>query len=127
MRQGMLPGARHPGTLLRGSILSILKILQSCQLSSPLKLACRFTLTGMSVVIPDEILLATRMSEAEFRLELAVMLFEREKLTLAQASRLAEIGQSEFQHVLAGRHISPHYGVVELHEDVDTLGELGRR
>lgn len=81
----------------------------------------------MSVVIPDDILLATRMSEAEFRLELAVMLFEREKLTLAQASRLAEIGQAEFQHVLAGRHISPHYGVAEFREDVDTLRELGRR
>jgi predicted HTH domain antitoxin len=43
----------------------------------------------MSLVVPDEILTATRMSEAEMRQEIAVMLFQHEKLTLAQASRFA--------------------------------------
>jgi predicted HTH domain antitoxin len=37
----------------------------------------------MSVIIPDEILMATRMTEAEMRQEIAIMLFQREKLTLA--------------------------------------------
>jgi predicted HTH domain antitoxin len=40
----------------------------------------------MSVTIPDEILSATRMSEAELKQEIAVMLFQKEKLTLGQAS-----------------------------------------
>lgn len=35
----------------------------------------------MSVVIPDEILHATRMSETELKQEIAVMLFQKEKLT----------------------------------------------
>ena len=34
----------------------------------------------MSLVVPDEILTATRMTEAEMRQEIAVMLFQREKL-----------------------------------------------
>ena len=80
----------------------------------------------MSVIISDDILQATRMSEAELRLELAIMLFEREKLTLAQASRLAGLGRAEFQHVLGSRRIPPHYGVAELHEDVAALRDLGR-
>lgn len=43
----------------------------------------------MSVIVPEEILTATRMTEAEMRQEIAIMLFQREKLTLAQASRFA--------------------------------------
>lgn len=43
----------------------------------------------MSIVVPDEVLTATRMTEAEMRQEIAVMLFHKEKLTLAQASRFA--------------------------------------
>lgn len=35
----------------------------------------------MSVVVPEEILTATRMTEAEMRQEIAVMLFQKEKLT----------------------------------------------
>lgn len=81
----------------------------------------------MSVVIPDEVLLAARMSADELRLDVAVMLFEHEKLTIGQAARLAEISQVDFQHVLAGRGIGPHYDVAELQEDIETLRHLGRR
>ncbi|WP_249213901.1 MULTISPECIES: UPF0175 family protein [unclassified Synechocystis] len=42
----------------------------------------------MSVIVPEDILTAIRMTEAEMRQEIAVMLFQREKLTLAQASPL---------------------------------------
>ena len=49
----------------------------------------------MSLVIPDEILQATRMSEAELRQEIAVLLFHKDKLTLSQASRLAGLSQGD--------------------------------
>ncbi|MCI0623157.1 MAG: UPF0175 family protein [Acidobacteria bacterium] len=80
----------------------------------------------MSLVIPDDILQATRMSAAELKQELAVLLFQREKLTLGQASRLAEMSQVQFQHLLASRHIPLHYDVAEFEEDLRTLRELGR-
>nr|WP_306462532.1 UPF0175 family protein [Microcystis aeruginosa] len=55
--------------------------------------------------ISDEILSATSMTEAEMRQEIAVMLFHKEKLTLAQASRFAGINRIAFQHLLASRQI----------------------
>ena len=37
----------------------------------------------MSVLIPDEVVRATRMTETELKLEIALLLFQKEKLTLA--------------------------------------------
>jgi predicted HTH domain antitoxin len=80
----------------------------------------------MSIVVPDEILSATRMTEAEMRQEIAVMLFQQEKLTLAQASRFANIHRVAFQHLLASRHIPVHYDVENFEQDIKNLKEMGR-
>ncbi|MBA4159489.1 MAG: UPF0175 family protein [Gemmatimonadetes bacterium] len=80
----------------------------------------------MSVTIPDDVLQAAQMSEAELRQELALLLFERERLTLAQAARLAGMERLRFQHLLASRGIPLHYDVTEFEEDLQTLRELGR-
>ena len=79
----------------------------------------------MAVVIPDETLRQARMTEAELLQELAILLFQREKLTLAQASHLAQMPRIQFQHLLASRQIPVHYGLEELESDVQTLKELG--
>lgn len=80
----------------------------------------------MSVVIPDEVVKTSRMSEGEMQAEIALMLFEKGKLTLAQASRLADMSRLRFQHLLASRRIPVHYGEAELTVDLDALGETGR-
>ena len=80
----------------------------------------------MSLVIPDEILQATRMSAAELSQETAVLLFHKDKLTLGQASRLAGLSQWQFQHLLASRHLPVHYDVDEFEDDLKTLQELQR-
>ena len=80
----------------------------------------------MSVVISDEILHAARMSEAELKQEIAVMLFQKEKLTLGQASRLAGMNQLQFQHLLASRQIPVHYNVEDFEADIKILREMGR-
>jgi predicted HTH domain antitoxin len=77
----------------------------------------------MSVIIPDEILHAARMTEAELKQEIALFLFEKNKLTLAQASRLAEMSRLQFQHLHASRQIPIHYDVAEFEEDLRTLHE----
>lgn len=79
----------------------------------------------MSVTIPDTVLQAARMSEAEMRQEVAVLLFEKEKVTLAQSSRLAGMGQLQFQQLLASRGIPVHYDVEDFAEDLQTLQRLG--
>ena len=64
------------------------------------------------------------MSEEALRLEIAVLLFAGERLTLGQASRLAGIGQLDFQRVVGGRGIPVHYDVEEFRQDLTTLEEL---
>ena len=61
------------------------------------------------------------MSESELRQEIAILLFQREKLTLGQASQPAKMSQLQFQHLLASRQIPVHYDVAELEEDLKTL------
>ena len=81
---------------------------------------------AMSVTIPDEFLTAAHMSEPELKQELALTLFQRGRLTLAQASRLAEVSQLAFQALLADRQIPIHYDVSDFREDVSTLRQLDR-
>jgi predicted HTH domain antitoxin len=80
----------------------------------------------MSVMISNELLDSMCMTEDELRVEIAVMLFEREKLTLEQASRLANMPMYNFQHLLASRDIPLHYDLEDFREDVETLRRLGR-
>ncbi|MCL1473604.1 UPF0175 family protein [Argonema antarcticum] len=80
----------------------------------------------MSIAISDEVLTVTRMTEAEMRQEIAIMLFQREKLTLAQASRFALMNRIAFQHLLASRQIPVHYGVEDFQQDIKNLREMGR-
>jgi predicted HTH domain antitoxin len=75
----------------------------------------------MSLTIPDDVLAAAHMSEAELKRELALTLFRQDRLTLAQASRLAEMSYLEFQALLAERSIPLHYGIDEFHEDLRNL------
>ncbi len=81
----------------------------------------------MGVFIPDDILQATRMTEEELKRELAILLFQKEKLTLGQASRLAGMNLLQFQHLLASRQIPVHYDVAEFEEDLKALRESGSR
>lgn len=61
------------------------------------------------------------MSEPELKQELAGTLFQQDRLTLAEASRLAGMDQLAFQALLADRQIPVHYGVEEFREDVRSL------
>lgn len=76
------------------------------------------------VSIPEEFLRATRLTDKELLLEIAVMLFQKEKLTLGQAARLAELPQYQFQLLLSSRGISIHYDVEDYKEDLETLKRL---
>ena len=80
----------------------------------------------MSLVIPDDILRAANMSAGELRWEIALLLFQQDKLTLGQASEFAGISQLEFQRLLASRNIPVHYDAQEFTDDLDTLRRLGQ-
>ena len=66
------------------------------------------------------------MCEAEMKQEIALMLFQKEKLTLAQASQFAEMHRLAFQHLLKERKIPLHYDVQDFEQDLKTLRKMGR-
>ena len=78
----------------------------------------------MSQIVPEDILQATGMSEEELRQEIAIVLFQKEKLTLARASRLAGMTRLQFQHLIASRQIPVHYDSADFDEDLRALKEL---
>ncbi len=80
----------------------------------------------MSVVISDDILDAIHMSAEELKREIAVLLFQQEKLTLGQASQMAGMNQLQFQFLLASRQIPLHYGIADFDADLESLREKGR-
>lgn len=80
----------------------------------------------MSLTIPEEILNSAHMTEDELRVEVAVLLFQKEKLTFGQASRLSGLGQASFLELLGSREIPLHYGIEEFEQDVRTLEGMGR-
>ena len=80
----------------------------------------------MGVTITDEMLAAARMTEAEMKQEIAIVLFQKDKFTLARASRFAEMDRIAFQQILASRQISIHYGIEDFERDIQNLKAIGR-
>lgn len=81
----------------------------------------------MGVLIPDEILQATRMTAEELGRETAVLLFQQEKLPLSHASRLAGMNRLQFRHLLASRSIPVHDDTAALEADLKTLKARDQR
>jgi predicted HTH domain antitoxin len=66
------------------------------------------------------------MTEDELRRELALHLFEEEKLSFGKARALAEMSVWGFQQLLGSRGIHVHYDVEAYENDRETLKRLGR-
>lgn len=80
----------------------------------------------MSLTIPDEVIHSTRMTTTELKQEIAVMLFQKEKLTIGQACKLAEMDLIQFQHLLAINKIPLHYDIDDFEQDLETLKRMKR-
>lgn len=75
----------------------------------------------ITIDLPDSVAL----TEVDIRLELAIVLFQREQITLGLGSQLTQLSQIEFQRVLASRGIPVHYGVEDLDQDLQGLAAEG--
>jgi predicted HTH domain antitoxin len=82
--------------------------------------------TTVSFEISQEVLRASRLTEDELRRELALHLFEEEKLSFGKARELAQMSVWDFQQFLGGRGIPVHYDVEAYEDDRETLRRLGR-
>ncbi|NJO41813.1 MAG: UPF0175 family protein [Cyanobacteria bacterium CRU_2_1] len=79
----------------------------------------------MSVVIPDDILQATQMTEDELKLEIAIMLYKQQKISSGKVRTWTGLTVIEFQHELAKRELCINYDVEDFQSDVKTLRSLG--
>lgn len=75
----------------------------------------------MPVTVSDELLQTARLSEAELLLEIAVTLFQQDRLTLGQAAEVSGLTQLDMQRTLASRQIPLHYGLADLEQDLATV------
>lgn len=79
----------------------------------------------MSVVIPDDILHASRMTEDELKLEIAIMLYKQDKISGGKVRAWTGLSVLEFQHELAKRGLTINYDVEDFQADIKTLQSLG--
>ncbi|HEU0300579.1 MAG TPA: UPF0175 family protein [Longimicrobium sp.] len=79
-----------------------------------------------TVTFPTDLLFSTNMTQQEIATELAVALYQREKLSLGQAAELADMRKIQFQHLLASRDIPLNLYVEDLEKDIANLKALGR-
>jgi predicted HTH domain antitoxin len=75
----------------------------------------------MTLVISDEWLQTTHLTEGELLQEIVILLFQQERLTLGQASTWLGIDRLTFQQLLAERQIPVHYGIQEYEADLETI------
>lgn len=80
---------------------------------------------SMTITIPDSVITSARITEDELKQEIAIALFQQERLTLAEASGLANMTRLNFQRLLGSRHI-PIYDVPDFEKDMENLKALGR-
>ena len=79
----------------------------------------------MSLTIPDDLLAAAHLSEGEALQELAIALFQQERLTTGQAARLARMSKFAFQELLVKRKIPLYRPTLEdFEQDLATLRKL---
>jgi predicted HTH domain antitoxin len=75
----------------------------------------------ITIDLPD----ALQISEAAIRTELAIALFQQQRITLGSASQLAGLHQIEFQQLIADRGICIHYEIEDLEQDLASLRQEG--
>ncbi|WP_083620920.1 UPF0175 family protein [Planktothrix serta] len=79
----------------------------------------------MSVIIPDDILRASNLTEDELKLEIAILLYQQGKISSGKVRAWTGITVIEFQHELAKRGLYINYDVEDFQSDVRTLQSMG--
>jgi predicted HTH domain antitoxin len=78
----------------------------------------------MTIQIPDNILITSGLDEKHIKQELALLLYEKEFLTLMQAAELAEMHFLDFQMLMKENNVYLHYDERDLQTDLDNLTKV---
>lgn len=75
----------------------------------------------MTITIPDKMLSETKISASELLIDLAVYLYDKERLSLGQARKLAGLDILSFQKELAKRNVFLKYDIDDLNKDLKNI------
>ncbi len=81
----------------------------------------------MKINIPDEILRKPDYGEPElmnFKVDVAVVLYQRKALTLARATRWVDMTRLQFQKALAERNVPINYDIEDFQIDLTTIKSM---
>jgi len=73
------------------------------------------------LIIPAKTLEQLKITPSELLIELAVHLYDTEKLSMGQAKKLAGLTQIDFQKELAKHDVSIKYDIEDLETDLKNL------
>lgn len=76
------------------------------------------------LVIPGEVLERAEMSGEDLLIEIAVYLYEKERLSIGQAKDLAGMDLVSFQKELAERDIYLHFDIEDYYSDLENLDKM---
>ena len=71
--------------------------------------------------LPDNLSQTETFNQSDWLREIAIVLFQQERISLSRASKIAGMEIMNFQRLLADRGICVHYDVEELDQDVQHL------
>jgi predicted HTH domain antitoxin len=78
----------------------------------------------MTLTIPDDILGQIHISSTDLRVEIAVYLYEKQRLSIGKARKLAGLNLIQFQKELSKRDIYLHLDVTEIDKELQNLNQL---
>jgi predicted HTH domain antitoxin len=78
------------------------------------------------IEIPQDILDSARIKLPDIKVELALLLYTQNRLSIGKARELANMSLWEFRQLLGTRKIQVHYDINDLKDDVATLKRMDR-
>ena len=75
--------------------------------------------------LPDSLTQTDNFNQSDWLREIAIALFEQERITLSRASKIAGMDLMDFQKLIADRGIYVHYDVEDFEQDVRHLRDRG--
>ncbi len=71
--------------------------------------------------LPDSLSQTETFNQSDWLREIAIALFQQERISLGRASKIAEMEAMDFQQLLSDRGICVHYDVEDFEQDVQHL------
>jgi predicted HTH domain antitoxin len=79
----------------------------------------------ITLTLPDRLSQTDAFNQVDWLREIAVALFQEERISLSLASKIAGMEVMAFQKLLGDRGICVHYDVEDLEQDVEHLRDRG--